>query len=64
MPKTNWLRVETYQRLDALREKRETFNEVVNRLCNVFEMIRAIPDTLGPSHFLREHPLGGKTIEK
>jgi len=36
-PKTIWLKEETYQRLDQLREKRETFDQVVNRLCVVYE---------------------------
>lgn len=52
--KTIWLRPETKDRLDALRSKGETFNQVVERLCSVFETIRAIPDTLGP-----QHPVGG-----
>jgi len=41
---------DTYNRLEALRGKRETFNEVVGRLCSVMETIKAIPDTLGPNH--------------
>ncbi|GAH73496.1 unnamed protein product [marine sediment metagenome] len=52
--KTIWLRPETKERLDALRGKGETFDQVVERLCSVFETIRAIPDTLGP-----QHPVGG-----
>jgi len=48
--KTIWLRPETKERLDALRGKGETFDQVVERLCSVFETIRAIPDTLGPNH--------------
>ena len=50
MPKTVWLKDDTYARLDAIRGKRETFDEVVGRLCSVLETIRAIPDTLGPGH--------------
>lgn len=48
--KTIWLRPETKERLDALRGKGETFDEVVQRLCSVFETIKAIPDTLGAQH--------------
>ena len=44
------LREETYNRLGALRGKSETFDQVVNRLCSLFETIKAIPDTLGPQH--------------
>jgi len=36
-PKTIWLKEETYQRLDQLREKRESFDQVVSRLCWIFE---------------------------
>jgi len=36
-PKTIWLKEETYQRLDRLREKRESFDQVVSRLCWIFE---------------------------
>ena len=50
------LHEETYNRLEALRGKRETFDQVVNRLCSVFETIKAIPDTLGPQHPL----IGGR----
>lgn len=48
--KTIWLRPETKERLENIRGKRETFDEVVQRLCSVFETIKAIPDTLGPNH--------------
>ncbi len=56
MAKTIWLRQETYDRLDSHREKRETFDQVVNRLCNIYETIKAIPDTLGSSHYLAQRP--------
>lgn len=43
---------ETYTRLEAIRVKDESKNGVVERLIRVFETIQAIPDTLGPGHYL------------
>lgn len=56
MSKQIRLRNETYQRLDALRGKRETFDDTVNGLCNFYEEIKAIPDALGPSRYLNQRP--------
>jgi len=54
MSKTIWLRKETYDRLDALREKRETFSEVVDRLINLYVQMSDVSKTLGPSHYLHD----------
>jgi len=42
----------TYDRLDACRGKRETFNECINRLIDVWVMVNDVKTTLGPSHYL------------
>jgi len=41
-PKTIWLKEETYQRLDRLREKRESFDQVVSRLCDALEHTKEV----------------------
>ena len=46
----------TYLRLESVREKRETFSQVVDRLLEVYLQIKNIKDTLGPSHYLMERP--------
>ena len=53
-----------YIALDAIREKRETFSEAVEKAIRVYLTIKDVSDTLGPSHYLKEHPLGGKTAEE
>lgn len=47
----------TYIALDALREKRETFSEVVERIIRCYNILKDASDTLGPSHFLKERPV-------
>jgi len=63
MSNTIRLSFEVYQKLDAIREKRETFSEVVDRILRVYATLKEVSDTLGPSHYLKEHPLGGRTAE-
>ena len=41
---------ETYDRLIAKMEPRETFDKVVRRLLNVHDQISMVRDTLGPMH--------------
>lgn len=64
MPKTVWLQDGVYIALDGIREKRETFSEVVERLIKVYVTMKEVTNTLGPSHYLKEHPLGGRTAEE
>lgn len=64
MAKTIWLRDGVYIALDAVREKRETFSQAVERLIKVYLTLKDVSDTLGPGHYLKEHPLGGKSIEE
>jgi len=45
-----------YNRLEEIREKRETFSEAVERLLKVYDTIKTVSDTLGPSHYLMERP--------
>lgn len=54
--KTIWLREGTYNRLDALREKRETFSEAIERLIKLYATMTEVSDTLGPSHPVAERP--------
>ena len=64
MSKTIRLEDRVYVKLDAIREKRETFSEAVARLIVVYTTIKGVSVTLGPSHYLKEHPLGGRTAEE
>jgi len=53
MSKTIKVSEKTYDALEELRDKRETFDEAVQRLLQVFRTIKGVSDTLGPSHFLK-----------
>ena len=52
--KTIWLRLKTYERLDGIRGKRESFDTLVNRLCDVYDQLKEVSDTLGPGHPLQD----------
>ena len=60
MSKTIKLTDETYAALENLREKRETFDEAVQRLFRVYKTISNVSDILGPSHYLKGPPPYGK----
>jgi len=45
-----------YITLDAIREKRETFSEVVERVIKAYLVIQGIRDGLPASHYLQERP--------
>ena len=45
-----------YIALDAIREKRETFSEVVERVIKAYLVIQGIRDGLPASHYLQERP--------
>ena len=53
MSKTIRLDDGVYIALDAIREKRETFSEVVERIIRVYATIKDVSDALGPGHFLK-----------
>ena len=59
MSKTIKVEDQVYDRLEEIREKRETFSECVERLLKVYDTIKTVSDTLGPSHYLKERPLVG-----
>lgn len=42
--------------LDSLREKRETFSEVVERIIKTHVLVAGIRDGLPASHYLQERP--------
>lgn len=42
-----------YIALEEIREKRETFSEAIERIIRVYDTIKGVSDTLGPSHYLR-----------
>jgi len=42
--------------LDSLREKRETFSEVTERIIKTYVLIAGIRDGLPASHYLQERP--------
>jgi len=60
MSKTIKLLNNTYHRLEAVREKRETFSQAVDRLMDLFTMMGDVSKTLGPSHHLQERPRNEK----
>lgn len=53
MSKTIKLAEETYDELEKLREKRETFDQAVRRLLRVHATVQDLSDNLGPSHYLK-----------
>ena len=48
-----------YIALEAIREKRETFSETVERLIKLYVTMKDVSDTLGPGHYLK-----GKLLEQ
>jgi len=56
MSKTIRVEDKVYQELEELREKRETFSEVIARAVNAYQTIRGIRDGLPASHYLQERP--------
>lgn len=56
MSKTIKLQDGTYHRLEAVREKRETFSQAIDRLLDLHTMLDDVSKTLGPSHYLKERP--------
>lgn len=56
MSKTIKVDDEVYNSLEAIREKRETFSKVVERLVKVFATLKDVSDTLGPAHYLKGRP--------
>lgn len=53
MSKTIRLEDEVYNDLDEIREKRETFSQVVARIIRVYATIKDVSDNLGPDHYLK-----------
>lgn len=62
MSKTIRLEDGVYIALDAIREKRETFSETVERLIRVYVTIKDVSDILGPSHYLKQFAHGPEEI--
>ena len=58
MSRTIKLEDEVYDRLEAVRGKRETFSQAVERLLSIVEAIRAVP--LGP----RAEPLTHQVLTR
>ncbi len=54
MSKTIRVRNQVYNELEELRDKRETFSEVIERLIKLYSTMRNVSDNLGPSHYLKE----------
>lgn len=55
------IRVEqqVYDELEELRDKRETFSQVIERLLSTIRPLREASSILGPSHYLKERPKEG-----
>lgn len=56
MSKTIRVDDQVYNELEELRDKRETFSEVIARTVNAYLTIRGIRDGLPASHYLQERP--------
>jgi len=56
MSKTIRVDDQVYNELEELRDKRETFSEVIARTVNAYNTIRGIRDGLPASHYLQERP--------
>jgi len=64
MSKTIKVEDRVYDRLEEIREKRETFSEAVERLLKVYDTIKTVSDTLGPSHYLKDFKHGPEKIQE
>ena len=56
MSKTIRVDDSVYGELEKLRDKRETFSQVIARTVNAYITIRGIRDGLPASHYLQERP--------
>lgn len=56
MSKTIRVEKEVYDRLNKIRDWKETFSEVIERLLKVYETIHGMSEILGPAHYLKERP--------
>ena len=62
MGKTIRLTDGAYIALDAIRGKRETFSEAVERIIKVYVTIKGVSDTLGPRHYLKSDLTPGELM--
>ena len=53
MSKTIRIEDGVYIALEGIREKRETFSQVVERLIKVYATMKEVSDSLGPAHYLK-----------
>lgn len=56
MSKTIRVEDQVYNDLEELRDKRETFSEVIARTVNAYITIQGIRDGLPASHYLQKRP--------
>ena len=56
MSKTIRIDDRVYIALDTIREKRETFSEVIERLVKLHTLMTDVGKGLGPSHWTKERP--------
>lgn len=54
------LDLDTYNRLDGVREKGQSFSFVVDKLLDLYIMLTDVSDALGPSHYLKSDKPPGK----
>lgn len=60
MTKTIKVSQETYNALEELREKRETFDQAVQRVIKVFKQLEEMSKALGPAHYLKSDSPPGR----
>lgn len=53
MTKTIKVSQETYDALEGIREKRETFDQAISRVIKVFKTLEEMTKSLGPAHQLK-----------
>lgn len=53
MAKTIKVEEQEYQKLDEIKEKGETFAQVIQRLLDIYAMVFDLSKRLGPSHYLQ-----------
>ena len=53
MSKTIRVSDQTYHQIESILAPRETFNEAILRILKVYQQMKTVSDTLGPSHYLK-----------
>lgn len=63
MSKTIRVEEGVYEQLDKIRDWKESFSQVIERLLKVYKTIYDLSEILGPAHYLQEHKHGPEKIK-